>query len=82
MSFFLGLLAIAFGVAIIKYREQVGEAVGDPAWAGKVGGIYNVLIIFGIFMCFWGLATITGTSDILFAPILGLFPHQAQQTTL
>lgn len=78
MSFFLGLLAIAFGCLIIKYRERVGDMVGDPAWAGKIGGIYNVLILFGIFMCFWGLATITGTSDILFAPIVNLFPRQAQ----
>ena len=81
MSFFLGFLAIAFGCVIIKYREHVGDMVGDPEWAQKIGGIYNVLVIFGIFMCFWGLATITGTSDILFGPIAHLFSG-SQPTTL
>lgn len=74
MRIFFGLIGILFGYAIIRYREQIGNALGDPEWAGKVGGIYNVLIIVGIFIFFWSLAVLTNTTDILFLPIVRLFP--------
>jgi hypothetical protein len=73
MSILGGIIGIAFGFALIKYRETIGGMVGDPAWASKVGGIYNVLIIVGILICFWSLAVMTGTTDILFGPILSIF---------
>lgn len=74
MHIFFGLIGILFGYAIIRYREQIGNALGDPEWAGRVGGIYNVLIIVGIFIFFWSLAVLTNTTDILFLPIVSLFP--------
>ena len=78
MNFFGGLLGIVIGALMVKYREQVGNMIGDPEWAAKVGGIYNVIIILGILMCLWGLAAMTNTQDLLFAPILMFLPHPAK----
>lgn len=74
MNIFLGLLGIVGSFFLIKYRERVGDMIGDPAWAQKVGGIYNVLIIAGVLIFFWGVATMTGTSDVFFRPLLMLIP--------
>jgi hypothetical protein len=49
--------------------------LGEPAWATKVGGIYNVIIIIAALIFFWSIAYITGTQDVLFAPIINLFPN-------
>ncbi len=74
MKIFLSLLGIAFSFALLQYREQVGNMLGEPAWATKVGGIYNVVIIIGLLIFFWSLAYLTGTQDILFAPLMKMFP--------
>lgn len=74
MHIFFGILGIAAGFFLIKYREAVGDMVGDPPWASKIGGIYNVIILLGIFIFFWSIATITGTTQILFSPLTGMFP--------
>lgn len=74
MNVILGLIGIVFGCVLVKYREQVGNAVGEPAWALKVGGIYNVVIVLGILMAFWGLATMTGTTDVFLSPITSFLP--------
>ncbi len=71
-----GLFGIVFSYCIIRYREPIGAMIGDPEWAGKVGGIYNVLIIVGIFIFFWSVASLSGTTDIFFAPILMFLPHR------
>lgn len=73
MGIFKGIIGILIGYAIIRYREPIGEMVGEPEWATKIGGIYNVLILLGIFIFFWSIAAMTGTTDVLFSPILGLF---------
>ena len=75
MHIFFGIVGILFGYAIIRYREAIGNALGDPDWAAKVGGIYNLLIIVGILIFFWSLAYMTGTLGILFAPLMMIFPH-------
>jgi len=75
MNIFGGIIGIIFGYALIRYREQIGGMLGDPAWASKVGGIYNVLIMAGILVFIWSLAAMTNTTDFLFAPIFNLFPH-------
>lgn len=77
MSIIGGLLGIALGVCTILYREAIGDIIGQPAWADKVGGIYNVMVIVGVLLCFWGLATLTGTTDILFAPLGRALPGTA-----
>jgi hypothetical protein len=75
MRIFLSLVGIVFSFVIIKYRERVGDMLGEPAWAAKVGGIYNVLIIVGLLFFFWSLASLTNTTEILFAPIFAIFPN-------
>ncbi len=67
------LAFIAGGVAVIIYRESVGNMLGDADWMKYVGGPYSLAIIIGIFAFFYGLADITGTTGLLFAPVRGLF---------
>jgi len=81
MRYFLGLLGIIFGFVLIKYREPVGDMLGEPAWASKVGGIYNLVIIVGVIIFFWSIAAITNTEHILFGPILSIFPSSGRPET-
>lgn len=74
MRYFLGFLGMVLGFCLIKYRERVGDMFGEPAWASKVGGVYNVVIIVGVFFFFWGIAAVTHTEDVLFGPIFSLIP--------
>ncbi len=78
MNIFLGLIGIVVGALLIKYREMVGEMLGEPAWADKIGGIYNLVILIGIFIFFWGIAALTNTQDILFGPLLFFLPHSSR----
>lgn len=59
---------------MLKYREYIGNFMGEAEWMNKVGGVYNVVIFAAIFIFFWSLASLTGTSDILFRPLLWLIP--------
>ena len=74
---FLGLIGIGFSFVLIKYREQVGDMLGDPDWASKVGGIYNIVILCGIIGFFWSIAYMTGTEQVLFAPLVYFLPKGA-----
>ncbi len=76
MHIILGLIGIVFAAVLIKFREQVGAMLGEPTWAEKIGGIYNVIIIIGVFIFFWSIAYMTNTQDVLFAPIMNLFPNK------
>lgn len=78
MQIFLGLIGIVAGFLLIKYREAVGDMLGDPQWAGKIGGIYNVVILIGILVFFWGVAAVTGTQDIFFGPVIYFLPHSSR----
>ncbi len=77
MRFILGIIGILFGAALIVYRESVGDMLGQPAWADKVGGIYNVVVIIGVLMFFWSLAYMTNTQDIFFAPLFYFLPGRS-----
>lgn len=74
MGFFLPILGIVGSVFMLKYREKIGDMIGDEEWMKYVGGNYNLVIIVAFFIFFWCLATLTGTTDILFQPILWLLP--------
>jgi len=74
MATFLSLLGIVFAVALLKYRQQVGDTIGDADWMRYVGGVYNMVIIIGIFIFFWSLATLTGTTDLLLSPLKYILP--------
>lgn len=82
MQYVVGIIGLIFGCCIVKWREAVANEFGDPDWANKVGGMYNVVIIIGIFICFWSLAYMTGTINFLFAPILNMLPiHRPPDTS-
>lgn len=70
------LYAVGFfgPVFMIRYRQQIGDMMGEAEWMNKVGGVYNFVVIIAVLVFFWTIATMTGTTDVLFAPILWLFP--------
>ena len=73
---FKGILAIAAAFALIKYRERVVSLAGKFAWAEKylgTGGTYNLMVIIAILLFFWGVAKMTGTTDVLLSPLKGIF---------
>lgn len=78
MHIVLGLIGIVGSFFIIKYRERLGDMFGEADWMKNVGGIYNLLIIIGILIFFWSIAEITGTTEILFAPVKWILPGASQ----
>ena len=54
---------------MIKYRERIGDSIGEAEWMNKVGGVYNVIFIVSVFVFFWAVAALTGTEKIFFAPL-------------
>ena len=76
MSWILGIIGLGASYCLIKYRQQLGDMIGEPSWAQKIGGIYNVMIISGIFVFFWSIAYMTGTMDVLFSPIFSMFQRK------
>lgn len=74
MNIFLGILGMAAGVLLIKYRDVVGQTIGDADWMKYVGGVYNFVILVGIFIFFFSLAKMTGTTGLLLAPLRWLIP--------
>ena len=77
-------LLIATGLigpfVMMYYRETIGDMIGEADWMRKVGGVYMVVIIVALFIFFWTLAEMTGTTSILFSPLKGLFPGQQTPT--
>ncbi len=69
------LIGMSLSFLFIRYKEAIGNMIGEPDWAVKIGGIYNVMILLGIGMFFWSIASITGTTDVLFYPIVMFLPH-------
>lgn len=78
MTFFLSLLGIICSLFMFKYRERIGDTVGEADWMRKIGGVYAVIMILALVIFFWSIAELTGTTDILFAPVRLLFPGLPQ----
>ncbi len=74
MHIVLSLIGMVGSFFLIRYREAIGDIMGQAEWMNKVGGVYNVIVIVAIFIFFWSLATLTGTTGILFAPLTFLIP--------
>ncbi len=70
----LSLLGIACSILLIIKREMVGDMIGEADWMRKIGGVHYFIVFFAIFVFFWSLASLTGTLDVLFAPLKNLFP--------
>ena len=52
----------------------MGDTIGEADWMRKVGGVYNVIVIAAIFLFFWSLAVLTGTTNIFLKPLTFLIP--------
>lgn len=74
----LRYLLIAIGMVgpffMIRYRERLGDMVGEAEWMKKLGGVYMVIVIVALIIFFWSLAELTGTTSLLFTPVKYLFP--------
>ena len=73
---FKGILAIVASFFLIKYRERIVGVTGKFQWAEKylgMGGTYRFFVILGVFSFLWGVASITGTTDVLLSPLRGVF---------
>lgn len=77
MQTFLALLGIVLSIALLKYRERMGDFIGQADWMRYVGGVYNFVIIIALFILLWSMATLTGTQELLFRPFLYLLPGAA-----
>ncbi len=73
MSIVFGIIGCIASFCMVYYREQIGNMFGDPEWAQKVGGIYNVMVILAVLGFFWSVAVMTGTTGVLFAPLISFF---------
>ncbi len=73
MLTFLQLLGLVLAGFMIKYREKLGDIIGDAYWMRYVGGVYNFIILLAVFIFFWCIAALTGTQDIFFYPLYVIF---------
>lgn len=77
MTYLLSFLGIALSIVMLRFRERIGDFMGEADWMKYTGGVYNVVIILAIFIFLWSIATLTGTTDTLFMPFLYLLPGVA-----
>ncbi len=77
MSYVFAILGLVLSVAMLKYRERLGDFMGEADWMRYVGGVYNFVIILALFIFLWCLAVLTGTTEMLFSPFLYLLPGVA-----
>ncbi len=74
VNILLGIIGMVAGIAIIKFREPIGDLFGEATWTRYVGGPYNMAIIVGILLFFFSLAKMTGTTDFFLAPLKMVLP--------
>jgi hypothetical protein len=74
MSYFLSIVGFGLSFLLLKYRQKIGDEIGEADWMLKVGGVYNCIIILAVFIFFWSFTTITGTSDMFFGWVKYLIP--------
>ncbi len=74
MSYVLSIIGIVAAFFLLKYRQKIGDEIGEADWMLKVGGVYNVIIIAAVFIFFWSFTTLTGTSDFFFGWLRYLIP--------
>ena len=44
MEYVLAIGGIIASFFMVKYREYVGDCLGEPEWSTKIGGIYNLRV--------------------------------------
>lgn len=74
MRILLSLIGIVASFFMIKYREALGNMIGEPEWARHFGSMYNVVVIIAVLLLFWSIAALTNTQDVLLRPVLWILP--------
>lgn len=74
MNFVINLILIIMGFVMIKFRERIADMIGEAQWMRYVGGVYIFIVILGVLMVLFGIARMTGTTQVLMAPIYGVIP--------
>ncbi len=77
LHYLLPLGGIVLAFLIVRFREAIGNIVGEADWMRKVGGVYNLMIIVALVLFFWCLAELTNSTSLLFGPVKDLFPNPA-----
>jgi hypothetical protein len=81
MHYILSIGGIVGSFYLLKYRERMGDMMGEAEWMKRVGGVYMVIVVFAIFIFFWSIAELTNSTDYFLAPLRLLLPHQAPTPT-
>ena len=76
MHYVLSILGIIGSFFLLKYRERVGDMIGEADWMRKVGGVYMIVIFIGLFIFLWSVAELTNTTDLLFYPLYAIMPFK------
>lgn len=82
MHVFLGLIGIAGAFFMLKYREPLGDMLGDAEWMRYVGGNRGAVAVVALVIFLWSIAAITGTQDVFLSPLLWLLPGGRQQPAI
>ena len=61
---------------MIKYREMIGDMMGEADWMRKVGGVHYVVVIVALVIFFWTPAEMTGTTLHTVSRILSAWEQQ------
>ncbi len=75
MRYILSILGIVGSFFMIYYREKIGDMLGETDTMRKFGGVYLIVVVIALFIFIWSIAELTNTTDILFKPLLMLFPN-------
>lgn len=67
--FFIAMIGIAVSFLMMRYREQIGDSLGNADFMKYFGGPYNFVVFLAIIGFFWSVSYLTGTTQILFFPI-------------
>lgn len=79
MSYLWPILGIALAIILIIKREVIGDTFGEAEWTQKIGGVHALIVYIALFIMIWSIASLTGTTDMLFKPFLLLFPTLTQR---
>ena len=78
MKYILCTVGIVASFYLLKYRERVGDMIGDAEWMRYVGGVYGLVTLTALILFFWSIAELTNTTEILFSPLLMILPAGRQ----
>ncbi len=78
MHIVLSIIGMALALVMLKYREKIGDMIGEADWMRKVGGVYNLIILASVIIFLWSIAEMTGTTNVLFAPLKFIIPGARQ----